>query len=73
MSSDRGHARQVIGSLLVAAAIVAIAIVVVTAKFGPTSTAELEAREEAREQRIEAIEERREAREEAREERAEGG
>ena len=49
--SDRGHARQVIGSLLVAAAIVAIAIVVVTAKLGPTSTAELEAREERREGR----------------------
>ena len=70
MSSERTHLRQVVGSLLVAAAIVAIAIGVVTAKLGPTSTAELEAREEARDQRIDAIEERREAREERREGRA---
>ena len=71
MSESRSHARQVIGSLLVAIAIVAIAIVVVTGKLGPTSTAELEAREEARDQRIEAVEERKEARQERREEAAE--
>lgn len=60
-------ARQVIGSLLAAGAIVAIAIVVVTAKLGPTSSAELEAREERLELRIEQQEEAREAQEEARE------
>lgn len=56
---------QILGSLLVAAAIVAIAIAVVTAHFGPTSSAELEAREErlemieeAREERLEMLEER---------------
>ncbi len=38
--------RQMIGSLLVAVAIVAVTIAAVTAKFGPTSAAELEAREE---------------------------
>lgn len=62
-----------IGSLIAAAAIVAVAILVVTAKFGPTSTAELDAREaiakeraDAREERLEAIEERREGRREER-------
>jgi hypothetical protein len=60
-------ARQVIGSLLAAAAIVAIAIVIVTAKLGPTSVAELDAREERLELRIEQQEEAREAAEEARE------
>lgn len=59
---------QMLGSLLVAAAIVAIAIVVVTAHFGPTSSAELEACEERLELREEIVEERREAREERREE-----
>jgi hypothetical protein len=33
---SRSHARQMIGSLIAAAAIVAIAILVVTAKFGPS-------------------------------------
>jgi len=65
---DPGHARQVIGSLLVAAAIVAIAILVVTARFGSTPVAELDAREEAQEQRLEQAEEQREAREERAEE-----
>jgi hypothetical protein len=59
--------RQVIGSLLAAAAIVAIAIVIVTAKLGPTSVAELDAREERLELRIEQQEEAREAAEDARE------
>jgi hypothetical protein len=40
------QAVQLIGSVLVALAIVAVAIAVVTAHFGPTSSAELEAREE---------------------------
>lgn len=37
---------QMLASLLVAAAIVALTIALVTAHFGPTSAAELEAREE---------------------------
>jgi hypothetical protein len=66
---ERSHTRQMIGSLLVAVAIVAVVIVVVTAKFGETPVAELEAQEERRDARIELQEERREAREERREER----
>jgi hypothetical protein len=50
---------QVIGSLAVAAAIVAIAIAVVTSKFGPTSAADRELQEERIEQREERLEERR--------------
>lgn len=67
MTGRPSQAVQILGSLLAAAAIVAIAIVVVTAHFGPTSSAELEAREE----RIELREEAREARREARQERLE--
>jgi hypothetical protein len=63
------QAVQLLGSLLVAAAIVAIAIAVVTAHFGPTSTAELEVREERIELRQERLEELLEAREERRERR----
>jgi hypothetical protein len=37
-----GHGRQMLGSLIVAAIIVALAIIIVTAKFGPTSAAERE-------------------------------
>ncbi len=59
---------QIVGSILVALAIAAVAIAVVTAHFGPTSTAELEAREDAIDARIDAREERREAAEERREE-----
>lgn len=58
---------QLVGSLLVALAIAAVAVAVVTAHFGPTSHAELEVQEE----RIEQREERAEAREERREEEAE--
>lgn len=58
---------QLVGSLLVALAIVAVAIVAVTAKLGPTSVAELEARQERLEQREEIVEERLERREEMRE------
>ena len=54
----RTQTRQLIGSLLVAGAIVAVTIAVVTAKFGPTSAAELEALEERQEQRLEQQEER---------------
>jgi hypothetical protein len=61
--------RQMIGSLLVALAIVAVAVIAVTAKLGPTSAAELEAREERLKQRQELREERLEQREDQRDER----
>jgi hypothetical protein len=67
---------QILGSLVAALVIAAIAIALVTAKLGPTSSAELEAAEDRRDQRIEAVEERAEAEEERRErleERANGG
>jgi Tfp pilus assembly protein PilN len=60
---------QILGSLLVALAIAAIAIAVVTAHFGPTSSAKLEAREERIDQRIDAREERAKEREDRIEER----
>ena len=59
---------QILGSILVALAIAAVAVAVVTAHFGPTSHAELEVQEERIERREEAREERREAAEERREE-----
>lgn len=65
------QAMQMLGSLLVAVAIAAVAIAAVTAHFGPTSTAELEAREDIVKERVEAREARVEQREEAREERLE--
>jgi len=71
--AGRSHSRQVLASVLVALAIVALVIVVVTARFGPTSTAELEHREELLKQRQEQREEELERREKAREERREGG
>lgn len=58
---------QIVGSILVALAIAATAVAVVTAHFGPTSTAKLEAREDA----IDARETRREAAEDRREDRGE--
>ena len=61
--------RQMIGSLLVALAIVAVAVIAVTATLGPTSAAELEAREERLKQRQELREERLEQREDQRDER----
>lgn len=63
--------RQLVGSLIVACAIVAIVIVAVTARLGPTSVVELEAREERQDERTDAAEERREERREAAEERRE--
>ncbi len=66
---ERPHTPQVIGSLLAAAAIVAITILVVTAKLGPTSAAEREVLEE----RLETREELREQRQELREERESNG
>jgi hypothetical protein len=55
--------RQLIGSLLVAAVIVALTIVAVTAQLGPTSAAELESREDRAKERQEQREERLEERE----------
>jgi len=66
------QAAQIAGSLLVALAIAAVAIWIVTDHFGPTSTAKLEAREERLDQRIDAREELHKDREDAREEREEG-
>lgn len=56
---------QLLGSLLIAVAIVVATIILVTAQLGPTSLAELEAREERQEQRLRAIEEAREIRQES--------
>ncbi|HXQ88836.1 MAG TPA: hypothetical protein VN733_04285 [Solirubrobacterales bacterium] len=58
---------QIVGSILVALAIAAVAVAVVTAHFGPTSTAKLEAREDVIDARVDAREERREAAEDRRE------
>jgi uncharacterized membrane-anchored protein YhcB (DUF1043 family) len=69
MAEPPSHTRQMIGSLLVALLIVAVAVAGVTAKFGPTSAAEQEAVEERLEQREERLEERRELLEERREQR----
>ncbi len=55
---------QLLGSLLAALAIAAVAVAVVTAKFGPTSSAERDLQEQRIEQREEAIEERQDLREE---------
>ena len=63
--------RQMIGSLLVAAAIVAVTIVAVTARLGPTSIAEQDARTERQEERLKAAEERREERQKRLEEQRE--
>ena len=66
--STRAHWLQLIGSLAVAAVIVAIAVAVITSKFGSTSAAEREIQEERLEQREELQEERLERREERLEE-----
>ena len=64
----RSQRAQLLGSLLAAAAIALIVVIAVTARLGPTSVAEEEARIEQQEQRLEAQEQRLEGREEAREE-----
>lgn len=69
MREPPSQMKQIAGSLLVALAIATVAVAVVTAHFGPTSHAELEAQEERIEMREEAREERAEAAEERREER----
>jgi len=63
MHESRSYARQVLGSLLVAAAIVAVVIIVVTGKLGPTSIAEIEAQEDRTEAREDARDDRLDARE----------
>jgi type II secretory pathway pseudopilin PulG len=59
------YRNQMIGSLLVALAIIAIAILAVTARLGTTSVAEEEARNERLRERLELREERIEQRREA--------
>lgn len=71
MREPPSQMKQIAGSLLVALAIAAVAVAVVTAHFGPTSHAELEVQEERIEMREEAREERAEAAEERREQEAE--
>jgi len=71
MNDQRTHWPQIIGSILVAIAIVAITIAVTTAQFGNTPSAEIEAQEERQKQEEELAEERQEAAEERREEAAE--
>lgn len=66
--SRRAEVMQIVGSLLAALAIAAVAIWAVTEHFGPTSTAKLEAREERIDQRLDAREDAQKAREDAREE-----
>lgn len=73
MRQPPSQMKQIAGSLLVALAIAAAAVAIVTAHFGPTSHAELEVQEERVEMREEAREERREAAKERREEAAENG
>jgi hypothetical protein len=65
------QAIQILGSVLVALAIAAVAIVAVTAHFGPTSTARLEARENIVKERLKQREDLAEERAKAREDRLE--
>ena len=68
---ERTHWPQIIGSIVVAVAIVAVTLLITTARFGTTSSAELEGREDRIKEQQELLEERREAAEERREEAAE--
>ena len=71
---ERTHWPQIVGSIVVAIAIVAVTLLITTAQFGTTSSAEIEAQEERRDQidaRQDALEERREEAAERREEAAE--
>jgi type VI protein secretion system component VasK len=65
MNDERTHWPQIIGSIVVALAIVAVAILITTSKFGNTSSAEIQARED----RIDLQEERAKDRQDALEER----
>ena len=68
MPGSGTRAWQLIGSLAVAVAIAVIAVVVVTAHFGPTSVAELDAREDRIDARADAREDALKAREDRLEE-----
>ena len=68
---ERTHWPQIIGSVVVAIAIVSVTLLITTAQFGTTSSAELEGREDRIREQQELLEERREAAEERREEAAE--
>ena len=65
-----GTGPQLLGSIAVAALIVALAIWAVTARLGPTSITELEAADERAEEAGEAAEEKAEEAQEAEEEKA---
>lgn len=69
MTHGSPHTRQMIGSLLLALAIVGIVIVAVTARLGPTSVAELDSREKRQKEALKAREDRLDARLDAREKR----
>ncbi len=71
MNDERTHWPQILGSIAVALAIVTVTILITTAQFGTTSSAELEGREDRLKQQEELAEERQEAAEERREEAAE--
>ncbi len=71
--AGRANARQWLGALVAAVVLIAVTIAIVTATFGETPVAELEAREEVAKERTERLEERREAAEERREQAADGG
>lgn len=62
--------RQMVGSLLVGLALVAVVIALVAARLGTTSIAEREAREDAAKEQQDRLEDRQKAREDALEERA---
>ena len=55
MNDERTHWPQIIGSIVVAIAIVAIAIAITTAQFGTTSSAEIEGQEDRLEQQEELL------------------
>jgi uncharacterized membrane-anchored protein YhcB (DUF1043 family) len=67
MPGEGSHTRQMLLSLAVALLIVAVAIIVVTARLGPTSAAEQDALEERQEERLDQLEELQEERQERRE------
>jgi hypothetical protein len=69
----RRQTRQMLGSLIVAALIVVLTIVVVTARLGPTPIAKLDAIEDARDAREDRLDDRLDARQDRLEEQAENG
>ena len=68
---ERTHWPQIIASIVVAVAIVAVTLLITTSKFGDTPAAELESREDRLKERQELVEERQEPAEDRREEAAE--